>query len=120
MINSIKPHLNEAVNRLMVFYFKWIVVAAVTLYIFSGVYSVDRDETAIVQRFGKIIQSNIQPGSHYALPWPVDKTVKTKVRQIKTVVIDDFDANSKAQGSRGAEYVRSTSLEPYCISLILA
>ncbi len=116
MINSIKPHLNEAVNRLMVFYFKWIVVAAVTLYIFSGVYSVDRNETAIVQRFGKIIQSNIQPGSHYALPWPVDKTVKTKVRQIKTVVIDDFDANSKAQGSRGAEYVRSTSLEPYCIS----
>ena len=116
MPDRVKPHVNEAIDRLFSFYMKWLIVAGIILYLLTGIYSVDRDETAVLQRFGKIVQSSVQPGSHYAFPWPVDKVTKIKVRQMKTIVVDDFDVNRWEKGSRVLDYAKKTSLEPYCIS----
>ena len=61
MPDRVKPHVNEAIDRLFSFYMKWLIVAGIILYLLTGIYSVDRDETAVLQRFGKIVQSSVQP-----------------------------------------------------------
>ena len=130
MPNRIKSHINEAIGKLFNFYIKWIVFAGFFLYLLTGIYSVDRDEIAVIQRFGKIVQNSVQPGSHYAFPWPVDTVSKIKVRQMKSIIVEDFDvtnfefdinslnrnANNSKKGSRGSEYFKNTFLQPYCIS----
>ncbi len=116
MPDRLTTHVNDAAKRLFGFYVKWIGVAGVVFYFLTGIYSVDRDETAVVQQFGRVVERGVQPGSHYALPWPVSKVTKVRVHEMKTIVVDDFDISNWQKGSRGGAYLKLTSLKPYCIS----
>ena len=47
----------------------------------SGVYIVKKEERAVLTRFGKVVESDIPPGIHYAIPL-VDKAHVRKVTRI--------------------------------------
>lgn len=57
------------------------------LWLLSGVYFVQTDRQAVVTRFGAVIEPRVLPGVHYALPWPIDRVSKLKVRQTQRLVI---------------------------------
>jgi len=41
----------------------------------------------VVTRFGAVVEPRILPGLHFALPWPIDRIFKLKVRQLRRLVI---------------------------------
>ncbi len=60
-----------------------IVLAAVAMYLLSGIYVVQPDERGVVKRFGRVVADDIQPGIHYRIPWPIDSVKKPQVTSIK-------------------------------------
>ena len=49
----------------------------ITLYVASGFYAVEPEETAVTYIFGKMIDRNIEAGIHWNVPYPFGKqTVK--------------------------------------------
>ena len=69
--------------------------AALAVYLFSGIYVVKPEQQALVARFGKLVSLKagqgrpriILPGTHYHLPYPVDKVYYLKPNEVKSVVI---------------------------------
>ena len=56
-------------------------------YLLSGVYLVNWNEVGIVQRFGTVVNDNVQPGIHYRLPAPFDTVTlvnKDNVQKVET------------------------------------
>jgi len=66
---------------------KQLALAAVVLWLLSGTYIVAADQQAVVTRFGHVIEPRVFPGIHMALPWPVDRVTKLKVRQLQRLVV---------------------------------
>ncbi|MDE2790044.1 MAG: protease modulator HflK [Paracoccaceae bacterium] len=54
---------------------------AILLYLGSGIYIVKKEEQAVLTRFGKVINAEVLPGIHYAIPL-VDKAHIRKVTRI--------------------------------------
>ena len=69
----------------------------------------------MLQRFGSVIDSRVQPGIHYALPWPIDRISKVPIRKINRIVIDDF-YSSALSGSTAVLFKRMTGLDSYCVT----
>ncbi len=65
---------------------KWILLAAVTVWLLSGIYIVNPDEQGIVLRFGKYNRT-VEAGPHYALPFPLEVVFKPKVTQVQRVEV---------------------------------
>ncbi|MCC6293705.1 MAG: FtsH protease activity modulator HflK [Bryobacterales bacterium] len=65
---------------------RWL-MAALAVWVASGLYIVSADQQAVVTRFGAVVEPRVMPGIHYALPWPVDSVTKLKVRQYQRAVI---------------------------------
>jgi len=63
--------------------FLWVIGVGVIVVImgFSSFYTVEPDETGVVQRFGKYVRST-DPGLHFKLPLGVEKVTKVKVRYV--------------------------------------
>lgn len=57
------------------------------VWIVSGIFIVSADQQAVVTRFGAVASPRVNPGIHYALPWPIDSVYKLKVRQLRRTVI---------------------------------
>ena len=69
------------------------------LYLSTCFYKIDPSQEGILERFGKSVNTGqaIQPGIHYKLPWPVDKTIKIDSKTIRTMNIGNItDKNSFA------------------------
>jgi modulator of FtsH protease HflK len=64
-----------------------VVVAAVVMYLLSGIYVVQPDERGVVLRLGKLRADNVQPGIHYRLPWPIDSVQRPQVTAIKRMSV---------------------------------
>lgn len=64
-----------------------IALIALGLWLLSGVYLVAPDQQAVVTRFGAVTEPRVLPGLHLALPWPIDRVSKLKVRQLQRLVI---------------------------------
>jgi HflK protein len=47
-------------------------VVAAVLYVGSGLFTVQPGEVGVQLRFGKIVESDLEPGLHYRLPWPFE------------------------------------------------
>ena len=60
---------------------------ALALWMLSGIYIVQTDRQAVVTRFGAVVEPRVYPGVHYALPWPIERVWKLKVRQLQRLVI---------------------------------
>ena len=64
-----------------------VAAGVVLLWLLSGVFLVPTDQQAVVTRFGAVADPRVLPGVHYALPWPVDRVYRLKVRQLQRLVI---------------------------------
>ena len=68
-------------------YFKAIIAFALALVVFSGVYTVESHEVAVVLRFGRLVGDSPanqirEPGLHFALPFFIDQVVRVPVHTI--------------------------------------
>ncbi|KPJ66289.1 MAG: hypothetical protein AMJ43_08510 [Coxiella sp. DG_40] len=96
-------------------FISYILIVLILLYIASGIYSIAQSQVGIHQRFGRIINPNVKPGIHYALPWPIDKIDKVSVMIVQRILINDFSSNLE-QDSTPYVFHRLTGLTPNCIS----
>ncbi len=65
---------------------KFIIPAAVVVWLLSGIYIVRPDEQGVVRRFGKAVRVT-EPGPHYHLPQPIETVDKVKVKQVRRIEI---------------------------------
>jgi membrane protease subunit HflK len=63
-----------------------ILPAIILLWLFTGFYTVQPDEQALILRFGKYDRT-AGPGLHYHLPAPVEKLLKVQVTKINSVAV---------------------------------
>lgn len=94
---------------------RYVVLILIILYLCSGFYSISQSELGVLQRFGRIINKNVKPGIHYALPWPIDRVDKVPVKIVKRIVIDDFIHNEDKK-SRSYKFYELSGLSSYCIT----
>ena len=93
--------------------FLWGVMAILLfLYIFSGIYAISPNEVGVLQRFGKMTDTHVMPGIHFALPWPVDRVDKVPIRKIHRIIFDDFSETSHM----ARIFLDLTELDSYCIT----
>jgi membrane protease subunit HflK len=64
-----------------------IVMGLATVWVLSGVYLVAPDQQAVETLFGKVVAPRVPPGLHWALPWPIEKVTRLKVRQLQRLVV---------------------------------
>jgi membrane protease subunit HflK len=64
-----------------------IALAIAAVWILSGVYLVAPDQQAVETLFGRVVAPRVMPGLHYALPWPLERVTKLKVRQLQRLVV---------------------------------
>ena len=93
----------------------YILIALILLYLASGIYSIGQTQAGVQQRFGRIINPNVKPGIHYALPWPIDKVDRVSVKTVQRMLIDDFSSKLE-KNSTSYVFREMTGLTPYCIS----
>ncbi len=75
------------------------IIAALVLWGFSGVYTVEPEEQALVLRFGEYHRTT-DPGLHLHLPYPVESVIKVPVLTVRRVEV----------GDRGTQRVEQESL----------
>ena len=108
----IMKYLKNSINVALRFS-RWVLLILFVTYLFSGVYSIAQDQIGVSQRFGKIRDDHIEPGIHYALPWPIDKINKVCIKMVKRVQIDDFYSEFNFPSNK---FFQKTGLESYCIT----
>jgi membrane protease subunit HflK len=79
-----------------------VLLAAVAMYLLSGIYVVQPDERGVVRRLGRVIADDVQPGIHYRAPWPVDQAATPQVTAIKRMSV----------GYRIVDELRGLAAEP--------
>ena len=71
-----------------------IALAVAAVWALSGIYLVAPDQQAVETLFGKVVAPRVMPGLHYALPWPIQRVAKLKVRQLQRLVVGGEIADS--------------------------
>ena len=112
--NKIQGTIRESFIH-MVSLLRWILLCLIILYLLSGIYSVSSNEVGVLQRFGKVIDDKVQPGIHYALPWPIDRITKVPIRIVNRILIDDFYSASEPE-SIARVFSGMTGLDSYCVT----
>lgn len=64
-----------------------IVLSLAAIWFLSGLYLIAPDQQAVETLFGKVVAPRVMPGLHYALPWPLERVAKLKVRQLQRLEI---------------------------------
>lgn len=114
---SVTTALGGALHQLFRVYFRWLLLLALIAYAVSGMYKIGQDSVGVLTRFGKIVEPAVTPGLHYKLPWPIDRVHILPVREVKTLVINDFSsAFSQSEGGKSYLFYKKTGLEPYAIT----
>lgn len=62
-----------------------LIVLGVTIYLLSGIYTVEPGEEAVARIFGKEVRGQIREGLHYRLPWPFEAIEKVNVMEIRRI-----------------------------------
>ena len=98
-------------------YFKWLLLLFICAWFATGVYKIEKDGIGVLSRFGKVVEPSVPPGLHYKLPWPIDKLEVLPVKEVKTLMIQDFGSKFRiSEGGVSYDYYKMTELEPYCIT----
>jgi HflK protein len=67
---------------------KWgVMVSLVLLYLYSGFITVEPGEMGVKLRFGRMVASDLTPGLHYHLPWPIETIEKVHRDLVRRVEI---------------------------------
>ena len=64
-----------------------IVIVLLVIYLRSGITAVNANEMGVRLRFGAIIGKHLEPGLHFALPWPFEKILKMDANRIYRVEV---------------------------------
>ena len=116
--------LNDALrSSLRILKFLMALVALVV--VFSGVFTVEPNEVAIVLRFGKPVGTGtaqlLRPGLHWAFPYPIDEIVRVPAGQSHTVTSSiGWYAVTPEQQARGEEPPPRGTLTPGADGYLLA
>ncbi len=113
MNSSVKTNIQDTSKNLSLFV-RWVLACLLVLYSCSGIFSISSNEIGILQRFGRVVNHNVQPGIHFALPWPVDRVQKVPVKMVNRILIDDF--SSAYAGATSRTFADITGLDSYCIT----
>ncbi|PYT19999.1 MAG: hypothetical protein DMG57_43580 [Acidobacteria bacterium] len=73
------------------------------LVVLNGFYSLNPDQTGLIQRFGKKVLPYRGPGLHYKLPWPVETLTRIQAQRVRVVEIG-FRTNASSEGAEPAAY----------------
>ena len=65
---------------------RWLVLAALVVWILSGIYIVQPDESGVVLRFGRYVRTE-NHGPHIHLPYPIETVYKPKVTQVRQTAV---------------------------------
>ena len=65
---------------------RWLILAALIVWVLSGIYIVQPDESGVVLRFGRYVRTEV-PGPHIHLPYPIEQVYKTKVSQVRQTAV---------------------------------
>ena len=82
------PQMDDLVNKFKDLNFSWLpvvlIILAIVIVFFgsSMFYTVDLDEVGIIQRFGRYIPPEKQPGLHFKWPAGIEKVTKVKVKRV--------------------------------------
>ncbi len=79
------------------------------LWLLSGVYILNPQEKAVVQRFGRKLADYRSPGLHYALPWPVDKVNRMDSSRVRALEVGFRTASPAAR--RGGDFAEPAAYE---------
>ncbi|MFC1852012.1 FtsH protease activity modulator HflK [candidate division CSSED10-310 bacterium] len=109
MEESLQSELESSFKNTRKF-LKFIGLGLVFLYLCSGIYSISSNEIGVLQRFGRVLDEDVRPGIHFALPWPIDKINRVPVKEVKRIFIDDF----YEQGKNAELFYRFTGLSSNC------
>jgi membrane protease subunit HflK len=66
---------------------RWLPVLVFIVWLATSFYIVPADQQAVITRFGRVVEPRVMPGLHVALPWPIDRATRLKVRQAQRAVI---------------------------------
>ena len=55
------------------------------LYLLSGIRMLAPDQIGIVERFGRVLETEFEPGLHYLYPWPVDRLYRLRPQEVRTI-----------------------------------
>lgn len=70
------------------------------LWLASGLYRVEPNENAVIQRFGELTRTQTQPGMGYHMPWPVETIKKINVTEDRRITIGFSDSLGRGVGKR--------------------
>ena len=59
----------------------------IALWLASGIYRVEPSEHAVIQRFGELSRTQVEPGIGYHIPWPVEKMAAVNVTEDRRLEI---------------------------------
>ncbi len=97
---------------------KVIMAGVLILYLTSGIFTVKQHEAGIVLRFGKIAGTVLEPGLHWAWPFPIDEHIAIPVARIHTMEIS-FMPGGLEKTREGGGRVGKTLLpgvDKYCLT----
>jgi P-type Cu+ transporter len=77
--------------------------AVAGVYLLSGFYALNPDETGVVERFGRKLLPYRQPGLHYKLPWPIERLTRAQAHRVRVVEVG-FRSNPKGGESEPSAY----------------
>jgi Cu+-exporting ATPase len=60
-------------------------VAALLVWIASGITAIGPDRTGVVQRFGRHLGPDLAPGLHYRWPWPIESVTRLAPNRIQVI-----------------------------------
>ncbi len=71
--------------------------------VLNGFYTLQPDETGVIERFGEKILPYREAGLHYKLPWPIEKLNVVKSRRVRVVEVG-FRSNAAFADTEPASY----------------
>ncbi len=87
----------------------------VVVYLASGIRTVRPDEVGVALVCGRAVRTDLQPGMHYVLPWPLGAIERVPVKRVERMVVDDISPSLATDSASGAYYKR-TGLKSYCVT----
>jgi membrane protease subunit HflK len=78
-------HPSPAAPARRPFRWRWLALAAIAAWMATGLFSVQPNEIAVVQRCGRALAERRPPGLHAGFPWPIDRVHRVKMLEQKRV-----------------------------------
>jgi len=75
--------------------------AAALIYLGSGIFTVAPGEIGLRTRFGRIVDSHLEPGLHLRLPWPIEQHVVVQTDLIRRIEVGFRSAGRRESAERG-------------------